>query len=111
MSSSPTDAETRENEEPQAGCGGGCACGSGGCGQGARTPELDARVIDPAIRQAAVFGVLIGQPPGGRVVIVTDSRPDLVLTLLEGQFAGQYDIEVAEAGEGEWRSTFVRRSS
>lgn len=100
-----TDADTAAET---AGCGGGCACGAGGCGSGGPVPELDARAIDPAIRQAAIFGVLIGQPPAGRVVIVTDGRPDLVLTLLEGQFAGQYEAAIEEVSDEEWRTTFTR---
>lgn len=88
---------------------GGCGCGAGGCGSGPRrVPELDARVIDPTIRQAAVFGVLIGLTPGGGATIVTDEAPDLVRTLIEGQFAGQYVVEGGRVGDDEWRTTFTR---
>ena len=53
------------------GCGGH---GGGGCGGHGATepPILDARVIDPLIRQSAIFGVLVGLPPTGKVTIVTD---------------------------------------
>ena len=95
-----------EEPEASAGCG-RCACGEGGCG-GARTPELDARVIDPAIRQSAIFGVLIGLPPAASAVVVTEASPDLVLTLIEGQFAGQYAVEGGQVDEQEWRTKFTR---
>ncbi|GAB98250.1 uncharacterized protein (DUF2249 family) [Kineosphaera limosa] len=71
-------------------------------------PELDARAIDPQIRQAAVFGVLIGLPPGNAATIVTDESPDLVLSLIGGQFAGQYAIEADRPADDEWRTTFTR---
>lgn len=88
---------------------GSCGCGAGGCGSGPRRiPELDARAIDPAIRQAAVFGVLIGLAPGGGATIVTDESPDLVRTLIEGQFAGQYVVEGGQVEDDEWRTTFTR---
>lgn len=95
-------------DAPSSGCG-SCACGAGGCGGGtARVPALDARPIDPAIRQSAVFGVLIGLPPGAAAEIVTDSSPDLVLTLIEGQFSGQYSVTGGQVGDEEWRTTFTR---
>ncbi len=90
---------------------GACGCGAGGCGSGPRRiPELDARVIDPTIRQAAIFGVLIGLTPGGGATIVTDEAPDLVRTLIEGQFAGQYAVDGGQVGDDEWRTTFTRVS-
>ena len=89
---------------------GGCGCGAGGCGSGARrVPELDARTIDPQIRQAAIFGVLIGLTPGGGATIITDESPDLVRTLIEGQFGGQYLVEAGSSeSDDEWRTTFTR---
>lgn len=97
----------RSLDETTAGCG-TCACGAGGCGGAAPTPVLDARVIDPLIRQGAVFGVLIGLPAGGSAQIVTDESPDLVLTLIEGQFAGQYAVSGGRVSDDEWRTTFER---
>ena len=102
-----TDPTIDTGETQAEGCG-SCGCGAGGCGSGARVPELDARVIDPAIRQAAIFGVLIGLPPGSGATIVTDAAPDLVLSLIEGQFSGQYAVETAHPAPEEWRTTFTR---
>lgn len=111
MSASPFPAETDETQldgaADAAGCG-SCGCGAGGCGSNARVPELDARTIDPQIRQSAVFGVLIGLPPGGGATVVTDAAPELVLTLIEAQFAGQYTVESAQLAPDEWRTTFTR---
>ncbi len=90
------------------GCG-SCGCGAGGCGGGSsRVPEFDARPVDPLIRQSAVFGVLIGLPPGAAATVVTAESPDLVRTLIEGQFAGQYQIDGGQVEEQEWRTTFTR---
>lgn len=99
------------DEGPQ-GCGGACGCGEsgGGCGAGGggRVPELDARPIDPAIRQAAIFGVLVGLVPGASALIVTDERPELALMLVEQQFPGQYEASPEEAAQGLWRTKFAR---
>lgn len=71
-------------------------------------PELDARPIDPALRQAAILGVLVGLVPGASAAIVTDEEPELVLMLIEQQFAGQYEITMGEGSEGGWRTKFLR---
>lgn len=90
------------------GCG-SCGCGAGGCGGApSRVPEFDARGVDPMIRQSAVFGVLIGLTPGAGATVVTADSPDLVRTLIEGQFAGQYRVEGGQVDEQEWRTTFTR---
>lgn len=105
-----TDGDERagDNEQGQSGCG-SCACGSGGCGGGGgRVPELDARPIDPALRQAAILGVLVGLVPGASAAIVTDGEPELVLMLIEQQFPGQYEIAMDEVGDSEWRTKFLR---
>lgn len=99
--------DERYERDEAAGCG-TCACGAGGCGGSAPAPVLDARIIDPLIRQGAVFGVLIGLPAGGSAEIVTDESPDLVLTLIEGQFAGQYAVSGGRVADDEWRTTFER---
>ena len=65
-------------------------------------------VVDPLIRQSAVFGVLIGLTPGAGATVVMGEAPDLVRTLIEGQFAGQYRIEADQVDEQEWRTTFTR---
>lgn len=98
-----------ESAADQGGCG-SCSCGSGGCGGsgGGRVPELDARPIDPALRQAAILGVLVGLVPGASAAIVTDGEPELILMIIEQQFAGQYEISFDQVADDEWRTKFLR---
>lgn len=95
------------SEQSVGGCGGACACGSGGCGEGGRVPELDARPIDAAIRQAAILGVVMGLALGSKVAVVTDERPELILMLIEQQVPGQYEIESVDS-DGQCRTVFAR---
>lgn len=111
-SATPADTAGDVTESAQAaeaaGCG-SCGCGAGGCGSGqARVPELDARGIDQQIRQSAIFGVLIGLAPGSGATVITEASPELVMTLIQGQFAGQYAVEGGQVDEQEWRTTFTR---
>ena len=101
-------AEQSNGEQTSGGCG-SCTCGSGGggCG-GGRVPELDARTIDSAIRNAAIFGVLVGLAPSASAAIVTEEKPELVLMLIEEQLPGQYEVDITEAEPGHWRTKFVR---
>ncbi len=102
------ESETGGTSRP-GGCG-SCSCGqdgSGGCG-GGRVPELDARTIDPALRNAAVFGVLVALVPGSSAVIIDEAEPEVVLMLIAERFPGQYEITGAQAAPGEWRAKFAR---
>lgn len=90
------------------GCGGGCA---GMCGGGAYIPSLDARAIDPTIRQSAIFGVLMGLPPAGSVKIIGVIDPSPLAELLESRLPGEYSIEVDEVSEREWHATFSRSAA
>lgn len=102
------DGVVDETSQEQGGCG-SCSCGSGGCGGGSgRVPELDARPIDSALRQAAILGVLVGLVPGASAAIVTDDEPELVLMLIEQQFPGQYEIALDQVAPDEWRTKFLR---
>lgn len=91
------------------GCGGG-GCG-GMCGGGTYVPELDARVIDPVIRQSAIFGVLMGLPPAGSVKIVAVSDPTPIAELLASRLPGEYEVQVDEIDEHEWHATFSRSAA
>lgn len=107
-STNATPVDVEDVEDSAAGCG-SCGCGAGGCGSGqARVPELDARGIDQQIRQSAIFGVLIGLAPGSGATVITEASPELVMTLIQGQFAGQYAVEGGQVDEQEWRTTFTR---
>ncbi|MDO5628334.1 MAG: DUF2249 domain-containing protein [Mobilicoccus sp.] len=86
-------------------------CGSGGCGGacgGPYVPELDARALDPMIRQSALFGVLMGLAPAGSVRVVVNTDPSGIATLLEERLPGQYSVEVDEVSDDEYRVVFSR---
>jgi uncharacterized protein (DUF2249 family) len=88
------------------GCGGGGSCG----GHEVQIPELDARTIDPLIRQSAIFGVLMGLPPGAAVTIVAPTDPAPIVGLLEERLPGEYGVSAGQGGSQEWRVTFIRRT-
>lgn len=98
-----------ESSNGSSGCGGG-GCG-GTCGGGTYVPSLDARAIDPIIRQSAIFGVLMGLPPEGSVKIIGVTDPSPIAELLESRLPGEYSIEVAEVDELEWHATFSRSAA
>lgn len=108
-----TDASQTPQPSADAGCGGhgGGGCGGCGCGGHGRTPELDARTIDPAIRQSAIFGVLMGLPPQGSVTIVAPHDPSPLAQLLSERLPGEYGVEVDRVADDEWRATFSRTAA
>ncbi len=95
------------------GCDGHGGCGgNGGCGDhAAQIPELDARTLHPMIRQSAIFGVLVGLPPEGAVTIVAPQDPGPIVALLDERLPGEYAVMTHQAGDEEWRVTFIRRAA
>ncbi len=94
------------------GCDGHGGCGSGGgCGGHAvdTVPHLDTRIIDPRIRQSAIFGVLIGMPPGAQVAIVTDYDPEPIASLIEERLPGAFSMVTEQAERGAWQVSFARQ--
>ena len=87
--------------------GGGCGGCGGACG-GPYIPELDARELDPVIRQSAIFGVLIGLPPQGLVRLIVNSDPSGIAELLEERLPGQYTADVDTVSDDEYRVLFTR---
>jgi len=87
--------------------GGGCGGCGGACG-GPYVPELDARELDPVIRQSAIFGVLMGLPSQGLVRVVVNSDPSGIADLLEERLPGQYSADVDPVSEDEYRVLFAR---
>lgn len=88
------------------GCGGH---GGGSCGHAATgTPMLDARTIDPVIRQSAIFGVLVGLPPAGSVTIVTHEDPAPIADLLHERLPGEYQVSTETSDDDAYRVTFAR---
>ena len=90
-----------------AGEGGGCGGCGGACG-GPYIPELDARELDPMIRQSAIFGVLMGLPPQGSVRVVVNTDPSGIASLLEERLPGEYAADIDAVSEDEYRVLFSR---
>ncbi|GAB78614.1 Uncharacterized conserved protein, DUF2249 family [Austwickia chelonae] len=92
------------------GCDGQGGCGSGGGCGGHLTyvPELDARTLDPMIRQSAIFGVLVGLPPEEAVTVVTDQDPAPIAELLEERLPGEYTVTTETTEDDSYRVTFAR---
>ncbi len=102
------DAERCEDAPPGCDGHGGCG-GNGGCGgHGAPyVPVLDARQIDPAIRQSAIFGVLVGLPPAQAVTVITEQDPAPIAELLHERLPGEYEVATQQAEEA-YEVTFAR---
>lgn len=94
------------------GCNGHGGCGGhggGGCGHAPTyTPTLDARQIDPMIRQSAIFGVLVGLPPAGSVTVVTQENPAPIADLLHERLPGEYQVSTDPTDDDAYRVTFAR---
>lgn len=92
----------------------GTGCGGGGCGGACGTayvPELDARQLDPIIRQSAVFGVLMGLAPGRAVRVVVNTDPAGIAELLADRLPGEYAVDVDTISDDEYRALFTRAES
>jgi uncharacterized protein (DUF2249 family) len=98
-----TTVEAEQAAPAAGGCGGNCACNSAPA-----TPVLDARSIEPSIRQSAIFGVLVGMPPHASVVIVAPQDPAPIVDLLESRLPGEYSVAGEKVSDDEFRVTFTR---
>lgn len=93
------------------GCDGHGGCGGQhGCGghTHTHTPTLDARLIDPVIRQSAIFGVLVGLPPASSVTIVTLENPAPIADLLHERLPGEYQVSTETSPDDSYWVTFAR---
>ncbi|MEP7161509.1 MAG: DUF2249 domain-containing protein [Dermatophilaceae bacterium] len=102
-----------EHGQSPEGCNGHGGCGGGdeggGCDHGTQTtPLLDARTLDSRIRQSAIFGVLMGLPPGEAVTVVTPGDPTPIAELLNERLPGQYEATAAEMEGDIFLVTFER---
>jgi len=87
------------------GCGGHCTCGD----QADAAAELDARLIPPAIRHAAIFGALDAVRPGDSMVLIAPHEPlPLLAQLVEAQ-PEQWTISGSRSGPDEWRTRLTRK--
>ena len=95
------DAQTSTQE---GGCGGHCTCG----GQSDVAPELDARLIPPAIRHASIFGALGAVLPGDSMVLIAPHEPLPLLEQLAAAQPGEWTSSSSQAGPEEWRVRLTR---
>ena len=86
------------------GCGGHCTCGE----QQDSAPELDARLIPPAVRHAAIFGALSAVRPGGSMVLIAPHAPVPLLEQLEAAEPGVWTTAMSQSGPEEWRVRLTR---
>jgi uncharacterized protein (DUF2249 family) len=86
------------------GCGGHCTCGE----QQDSAPELDARLIPPAVRHAAIFGALGAVRPGSSMVLIAPHAPVPLLEQLEAAEPGVWTTAMSQSGPEEWRVHLTR---
>jgi len=95
------DAQTSTQE---GGCGGHCTCG----GQSDAAPELDARLIPPAIRHASILGALGAVLPGDSMVLIAPHEPVPLLEQLAEAQPGEWTAVSSQSGPEEWRVRLTR---
>ena len=100
----PAGHQATGNDEPgTAGeTSGGHTCG---CHEhdGEGPPELDVRQVPHAIRHATVFGALEAIGPGTAMVLVAPHDPLPLLSQIEQQHPGRFDVNYLERGPEAWR--------
>ena len=97
------DADVQDVAE-EGGCGGHCSCGE----QQDAAPELDARLIPPAIRHASIFGALSAVYPGGSMVLIAPHAPVPLLEQLEAAEPGVWATSITQSGPEEFRVRLTR---
>ena len=96
-------------DEEESGCGGhSCGCGEV---DGPGYPELDARAVPHAIRDATIFGALDSVQPGAGMILVAPHDPVPLLAQIEQRSPGLFEVDYLERGPEAWRLTFVRRTA
>ena len=74
-------------------------------------PELDARVIPPAVRHAAIFGALDAIAPADGLILVAPHDPRPLLRQIEQRWPSGFSVEYLERGPEAWRLEFTRMPS
>ena len=88
----------------QGGCGGHCTCGA----DAEVAPELDVRMIPPAVRHAAIFGALGAIAPGKSIILIAPHEPVPLLAQLQAEQPGQWTSAVETAGPDAWHVRVTR---
>lgn len=84
-----------------------CNCGSGSASE---FPELDATLIPPAIRHAAIFGALDSLAVGSGMVLLAPHKPVPLLAQIETRTPGAFEVTFLNEGPEKWHVQFVRQS-
>ncbi len=93
-----------EVEETSGGCGGHCTC----CHADADTPQLDVRLIPPAVRHPAILGALGGLGVGESLVLVAPHEPLPLLRELEEREPDIFLVRIDQEGADEWHVRLTR---
>jgi uncharacterized protein (DUF2249 family) len=101
----PRPASTHlEVEEVSGGCGGHCTCGHAS----AEAPQLDVRLIPPAVRHPAILGALGGLAVGESLVLVAPHEPVPLLRELEELEPDTFLIRTDQQRTDEWHVRLTR---
>lgn len=84
---------------------GGCNCG---CSSREELPELDARLIPPAIRHGAIFGALDSLAPGSALALVAPHDPVPLLQQITQRYGDAVEATYLVSGPETWRVRLAR---
>lgn len=97
----PTNLEV---EEVSGACGGHCTCGQAS----AEAPQLDVRLIPPAVRHPAILGALGGLAVGESLVLVAPHEPVPLLRELEELEPDIFRVRIEQQRTDEWHVHLTR---
>lgn len=87
---------------------GGCTCG---CASSTEDlPELDARLVPPAIRHGAIFGALDSLAPGHALALVAPHDPIPLLQQIGQRYGDAVEPTYLVSGPEIWRLRLARCS-
>ena len=74
-------------------------------------PEIDVRILPPAGRHPAIFGVLTDLRPGQAMRVVSDHDPRPLHAQIEFSYPEAFDWQYLEQGPDVWRVEISRAAS
>lgn len=92
---------------PRRAAAGGCNCG---CSSREELPELDARLIPPAIRHGAIFGALDSLAPGTALALVAPHDPLPLLRQIGERYGDDVEATYLVSGPETWRVRLARQA-
>ena len=84
--------------------GSGCTCGH----THDELPELDARLIPPAIRHASIFGALDSLTPGQAMALVAPHDPKPLLAQIADRYGEGVAVTYLVSGPESWKLKLAR---